>query len=204
VTNALQSLYGAADAANARALAGNVGGQVRTQEVLTPGWILRAAAVALDGIDYDPCASTDPANWFATTNVTLSPEGQAIEALYVDCTTKAERRAVAKAVRPFYWMLPPHLSGSSFVNPPFGTTFLDKWMKWCCTRAAPTIGLWPVRTHRPWWIKYSAGAEIVLLRYDVKFRGHKCAFPAPLCLAAWHCQVPDLGAKETGRWTIAA
>lgn len=202
MTHALQSLYGGKDA-RATALSGNIGGQVREQEVLTPLDILQVAATAFGGqIDYDPCASTNSANWFATTNVTLLPQGQAIEALYADCKTKAERKAVAKAVKPFYWMLPPQGAGSAFVNPPYGTTFLDKWMKWCQTRMYPTIGFWPVRTHRPWWIKYSAGAEVVLLRYDVKFRGHKCAFPAPLCLASWHCQIPDMGAKETGRWKL--
>lgn len=202
-TNALQSLYGGADAqralASPTALSGNVGGQVRKQEVHTPDDLLDVVYRTFGGApDYDPCAASDPAAHFARYNAVLPSEALAIEALLPECKTKKEKAMVAKAVKPYYLRLPGHLEGNAFVNPPF--QFLRPWMEWCHSRRAPTLGLWPVRTSRPWWVRSCKGAEVVLLWYNVKFKGHKCAFPAALCLVAYGCTVPALGKMETGRW----
>lgn len=195
-TTALQSLYGGKDS---RALSGNVGGQVRKQEVHTPDDLLDVVYRTFGGRpDYDPCAPSNPADWFAAHNVTLPPEALAIEALLDECTTKAEKAAVAKAVKPYYLNLPPSCQGNAFVNPPF--SFLRPWMEWCKARTDPTLGLWPVRTSRPWWIKACRGAEVVFLWYNVRFKGHTQAFPAPLCFVAYGCEVPPLGKMECGRW----
>jgi hypothetical protein len=203
-SNALHSLYGGKDARNA--LAGHVGGQSRTQEVWTPGDILAAVADAFGGpIRWDPCAATDPSVRFAEVNATLSEEGQKLESL-LPFADKAQTKALKKLIKPHYlagslareW--PP---GDTFVNPPYGTGFLERWIRRCFVEAQAgrrIVGLWPVRTHRKWWVRDTAGAEIVFLNYKVVFRGHKNAFPAPLCLTCWNVQLGPLGSKETGRW----
>ena len=82
--NAVTSLYGGSVArkrkssgkldAESTALAGNVGGQARTQEVHTPRWLLDFVELAFGGpIALDPCAASDPEAWFASRNTTLPP-----------------------------------------------------------------------------------------------------------------------------------
>lgn len=169
--NALDSLYG-----KKSALAGNVGAPNREQEVLTPDWIVDAAREALGGtIEFDPCASSDPLKWFAECNVTL-PENS----LELD------------------W------SGTAiYCNPPYAE--LQPWLEKCgaaarCKEPARVVFLGPFRPHRSWFLPALRGSEIVFLHYAVKFQGHTSAFPAPLFLASWNCTIPDLGARETGRW----
>jgi hypothetical protein len=186
---------------NTNALAGNVGGQARNQEVLTPRWILEAVRESFGGaIEYDPCASTDFANWFALDNDTLPVAARQLERRMAE-SEPAEAARLKKLIKPYYQALPKldrAKGGDTFVNPPFG--HLDIWMRWCFERRSRVIGLWPVRPHRPWWVKHSRLAEVVMLRYDVVFVGHTQAFPAPLCLATYGCILPSLGARETGRW----
>lgn len=193
--NALQSLYGAS------ALAGNVGGLDRKQETHTPEAILGPVRAALGGaIQLDPCAASEQACWFAGVNITLPPAAVALEA-HLAGADKKTKATIMSTLKPFYRALPPVdvcPGFTTFVNPPFG--FLELWMRWCARRGGPTIGLWPVRTHRRWWVSACKGAEVVLLDYKVVFVGHKNAFPAPLCLVSWGCTVPDLGPRETGRW----
>lgn len=203
--NAVHSLYGGA-VKRRRALAGNVGGQVRTQEVLTPESILDAAIRPAFGgvIEVDPCASSNPDEWFATKqNVSLCAEALDLE-LQLACTTDKDRRKeLTRLLKPYYLagsLKAQWTEGTTFVNPPFG--WLKQWLARCAfesTTGRPLIGLWPLRPHRDWWVRGHAGADVVFLNYDVKFKGHATAFPAPLVLAAWNCRIPSLGKMENGR-----
>ena len=165
---ALKSLYGG------KTLSGNVGGQKREQEVLTPDWILDAVREAFGGsIDFDPCASSNPSCWVANNNITLPADS-----LPIDWT-------FAKSI---------------YVNPPFND--LNRWlMKVADTadRKIPIVILFPFRPHRMWLWPSLRGAAVVFLHYNVKFKGHKNAFPAPLALATFNCELPDLGSRETQR-----
>lgn len=197
MTNALDSLYG-----KKTALSGNVGGQDRTQEVHTRRLFLELAVFpALGGRpDYDPCAATNPAHWFATHNVTLSSELQQLK----DClphADEAQKKQINKILKAAY-ATPPDLRldlGSAYANPPFKT--LKPWMGWCQTRGLtnPTIGLWPVRIGNRWWIELCKGGEIVFLSARFGFEGYKSAHPEDCCLVAWNCTIPDLGALEVWR-----
>lgn len=204
-TNALHSLYGGKQARNA--LSGNVGGQARKQEVWTPEWILAAARQAMGGIQLDPCGATayesevrvgpkvNPitGGWFA--DITLVQPG-ACEGLQ---TSPHGGTLVSLDGKSQDWSQ----AKSTFVNPEFAD--LEAWLthaSLCGQRGGRTTFLSPVRTHRRWWLPTirSTGGEIVFLDYRVKFKGHESAFPAPLCLITWNCRLPDLGARETGRW----
>lgn len=206
-TNALQSLYGGKDAALARddtlALAGNVGGQARKQETWTPAWIIMAAHAAMGGIEYDPCAASDPAGWFAEHNDTLPAEAVDLERRQLATKSKKERAFIARQLRPFY------LGGSlltpwrqrNFVNQPF--KWLEHWLRKCAEEAKDgkrIVQIGPVRPHRSWWRPLvKTAVQVVYLRWDVVFQGHSQAFPAPLALCSWNCIVPYLGERETGR-----
>ena len=209
MSNALKSLFG-----DQNALAGNVGGQRRVQETWTPDWVIDAASQAMGGIQLDPCGASSydsevtvvhkrlngervtrvnptTGGWFA--DITLTRPG-AFEGL---AQSPHGGTVISKDSYPEDWTQ----ARSVYLNPEFAE--LEKWL----TKAAETgrhtqvIALSPVRTHRSWWfptIQRSGGA-IVYLSYNVKFKGHDFAFPAPLCLISWNCTLPDLGARETWR-----
>jgi hypothetical protein len=200
--NALHSLYGAKTA-----LSGNVGGQERIQETWSPDWIVEAAREALGGtITLDPCAASDPDGWFAEENWTLPPEARELEAVLRATKDKKLRSKTLKLLRP-HWTgggIARHwgaLGCSAYVNPPFA--LLEEWMRKCqeqAERGVAVVLLTPVRPHREWWLPIVRTGRCVCLRYDVKFKGHTQAFPAPLALVSWNCTIPSLGARETGRF----
>jgi hypothetical protein len=198
--NAIHSLYGGAVAR--RALAGNVGGQERVQEVLTPRVILDAVREAFGGvISHDPCAASDRSQWFAERNETLPPEAQAmVEAMAG--ADKAERKRLKALLKPYYLALPDELEDRAFLNPAFD--FLAPWMSLVAHEGLEgkrNILLAPVRTHRRWFTRYAAGASGVWLA-PLPFVGQKQAFPAPLCLLARNRVIPPLGRLETGRFVL--
>lgn len=190
--NALNSLYGGSVAIARRtasdALCGNVGKQDRAQEVLTPDWILEAASQALGGIELDPCASTNPDNWFAKFSITEPGKFEGVVAGGAGCGVSADAKTIA-------WQ-----AGRVFENPPFGDlqAWLGKAVE-CAAQGSKVVHLGPVRPHRRWWRPLVKRGQVVYLNYDVKFRGHKQAFPAPLCLVSFNCVIPWLGERETGR-----
>jgi hypothetical protein len=192
---ALASLYGAK-----AALSGNVGGLDRKQEVHTPDWFLDAVREAFQGpIQYDPCAPSNPAHWFAERNVTLPPEAVELEAC-LPRADKAQKQAIRRILKPYYRNLPERLPWDTFVNPPFA--FLQDWMRWCQAPGGPVIALWPVRVHRQWWPKLMAGSEMVALDARLIFKGHDQAVPFPMCAATWGVTLPPLGKRETWRCTF--
>lgn len=205
--NALMSLYGGKDALAARtaadALCGNVGGQARIQETWSPEWIVQAAHAAMDGIEYDPCAASDPRAWFADRNTTLPPEAVALEARMHAAQSKPERADLARKLKPYYFsgsLTAAWNARSAYVNNPF--KWLEAWLRKCveeAQRGTKIVQLGPVRTHREWWRPLVRTGHVVYLRYDVCFQGHRQAFPAPLALVSWNCIVPYLGERETGR-----
>jgi hypothetical protein len=198
---ALASLYGG------KALAGNVGGQEREQEVWTPDWILAAASASMGGIQLDPCGASRfdsevvhvkkkgkvvpiTGGWFA--DVTLvkpgtheglvqSPHGGTVVCLDGLAQDWSQARSV-------------------FVNPPYDA--LEVWLNKCKGANTPVVALVPVRTHRPWFCAAARGALVVTLTYRVIFKGHLDAFPAPLALVCWNVDLVDLGERETGRWVV--
>lgn len=167
--NALDSLYG-----KKTTLAANVGKspQDRPQEVYTPDWVLDAVRETFGGtIALDPCAASVPEHQFAEVSLCreLDPVCDGLALEWLD---------------------------GSYVNPPF--VDLGAWLA-KGARGRRVIVLCPFRPHRRWFFEACAGAQIVCLHYNVKFKGHKSAFPAPLCLISWNCVLPDLGVRETGR-----
>lgn len=203
MNNAISSLYGAGNA-----LAGNVGGQARRQEVHTPRWFLdEAVRPAVGGvIGLDPCAASDPSRWFAKDSITAPGIVHDLEALLLTLPKGSkDAQAVKRSLRAIY-STPPELPGetlSAFVNPPFA--YLQPWIEWCrdaARRGVRVVGLWPVRPGNAWWIPgcRAAGGEIVFLSARFAFEGFKAAHPEDMACVAWNCQVPDLGKWETGRW----
>jgi hypothetical protein len=196
---ALQGLYGA-KAANL-ALAGNVGGLDRVQEVHTPDWFLDAVCEAFQGpIQYDPCAPSNPAHWFAERNVTLPPEAVELERC-LPVANAEQKRAIRKILKPYYLSLPPCIPGlDTYDNPPFA--FLQTWMRWCQAQSqhARVIAMWPVRIHRQWWPELMAGSEMVALDARLAFKGHDQFVPFPMCAATWGVKLPPLGKRETWRF----
>lgn len=147
----------------ASALAGHVGGQERIQEVWTPQWIIDIARQTLGGeIDLDPCAASNPEAHFAKVNITLPQD-----------STKMR------------WSVPG--IRNAYVNPPFKE--LSKWMARCSAETIPIVALYPVRTHRNWFMDLLVGNQVSMLSYNVKFQGHDSAFPAALCLVAYRCEI---------------
>jgi hypothetical protein len=192
------------------ALASLRGHHLRVQEVHTPTWILDAASEALGGeIHIDPCAASEPEHWFASrVNLRLSDEALAIERrmFYAQLHNLDAASDLKAALKPHYLttggVVEPWgpVDWSAFGNVPFG--FLEAWLARFQREGLAgrkCVGLWPMRTYRSWWCEAHAGADIVCLSYDVKFVGHTNTFPAPLCLAAWNCVIPDLGERETLR-----
>jgi hypothetical protein len=205
-----------ASRSNGKALAGNVGGQARVQEVLSPRWSVAAGRAALGGvIGLDPCAPSTRRLRFAKHNACLSRKGQQLDRELLRLhgipkhkTTAKQRKRMKEVKRLLKWH---YLGGSlkrswgplkrtAFVNPPYA--FLEEWMKRCAREAAAgrqVVGFWPARTHRKWWWKLLRGAEIVFLNYRVIFEGHKNAFPQPMVMVTWNCTLPSLGAMELKR-----
>jgi hypothetical protein len=170
--NAVDSLYG-----KKAQLATNVGKKVqdRPQEVYTPDWVLDAVRATFGAIELDPCAASVPEHQFAGVSLCLELD-PACDGLALE------------------WL------DRSYVNPPFAD--LGMWLEKAAiegSRGHRVIVLCPFRPHRRWFLDSCAGAQIVCLHYAVKFKGHKSAFPAPLCLISWNCVLPDLGSRETGR-----
>ncbi len=204
MTTALASLY---NSTKGRPLAGNVGGLARVQEVLTPTWILDAVREAFGGpIGLDPCASTNPANWFAEANLCLPPEAGVLQAAINAAEGTRESAGLKRQLQEYTlggslrenWDIP-----DAFINPHFDT--LQPWMAKVKAESDRTGGyrtvlLCPVRTQRSWWPKLAAGARGVWLA-PFSFVGHKSAFPAGLCLLARGCEIPPLGKAETGRFS---
>jgi hypothetical protein len=191
----------------ARALAGNVGALVRRQEILTPGSTLCAAAEALGGaIVLDPCASSDPAAWFATHNVTLPPEAVALDEALAAADAagdKAEVKRLKKAVQPYY--LAGALAESwdglpAFVNPPFA--FLEEWLAKVASETGPVVLLGPARVRRSWWWEHGPNhprCTSAVFLTKVRFCGYKQDFTEPCALLGYGCTIPLLGAQEAKR-----
>lgn len=198
---ALQSLYGG----KASALAGNAGKQIREQEVLTPDWILDAARTALGGrIVLDPCASTNPENWIAETNVCLSEAGQGYRAAL---RAGPEDKDVIRDLKRLYKaeLLGGALTydwdiGPTFCNPPFSV--LEAWMRKCQAAPVPVVLLCPARVARTWWWQLAGGqypgTDLVFLA-PFAYKGYTQSLPEPGALVGYRCKIPDLGARETRR-----
>jgi len=211
--NAVHSLYGGGAAR--RALAGCVGGQSRAQEVLSPDFAVDAAREALGGeIGVDPCASSNPANWFALHNFTLTEDALALEGelASMQALPKPERVARKKEIRALKRQVKAHYLGGAligswgtydlgaYLNPAYG--YLKQWSARVQLEARAfrrIVVLEPFRPHRDWWVRNHAGCELIALNYNVVFKGHKSAFPAPLCMVSFNCRIPSLGKRENWR-----
>lgn len=214
VMSALSTLYGSPDQ-SATALAGNVGGQAREQETWTPDWIVEVARQAMGGIQLDPCGAsnfdsyvtmkktkhrTEKVNpitggWFA--DVTLVKPGtheglvQSPHGGTVVCLDGLAQDWTA--------------ASSFFLNEPFDD--LETWFRkaafTCTSSKTKGVMIGPFRPHRVWFPELAKTCQdFVTLGYAVKFKGHLDACPFPLFLGSWNCAIPDLGNKETGRWTV--
>lgn len=86
----------------------------------------------------------------------------------------------------------------TFFNPPFNN--LRPWLEKAVHERGKTIGLFPFRPHRRWFLPLVETGTTVFLNYNVRFKGFDHAFPAPLVLVSWRCEIPHLGPRETGRW----
>jgi hypothetical protein len=174
----------------------------REQEVSTPPWILDAASEAMGGIWIDPCAHSDPARHFAKANFTLSAYGQELQRA-LRLLSGAEARVVQKELQGEYrkgslledWADWSHV----FINPIYSD--LGIWMQKACTIGGSAVQLIPVRPHRQWWPRNAKGWQCVYLA-PLAFVGSTSSFPAPLCLLAKNCTIPDLGKRETYRCSI--
>jgi hypothetical protein len=193
-------------------LAGNVGGQWRIQEVLSPDFVLDAACEAFGSeIRLDPCASSNPAEWFAQRNMSLAEEAVPYQAeldrIRQEKGSRARQKELTALLKPYY------LGGAlkcdwgdwrddTYSNCPFG--FLRFWLRRYQREARENyrrlVTLHPARPHRQWWCDYHVGAEVVFLESQVIFKGHQHAFPAALVLAGWNVRIPSLGKRETARW----
>ena len=212
MTSALQTLYGSSEQSQTK-LAGNIGGQGREAETWTPDWLIEVSRQAMGSIHLDPCGASKfdstvtlkatknrkervnpiTGGWFA--DVTLvkpgtfeglaqSPHGGTVVCL--DGLSQDWSQAA-----------------SVFVNPPYAD--LEAWLQKCAETAVygtPVVCLGPFRPHRTWFPRLLRKAEIVSLWYRVMFKGHVDACPFPLFLAAWNCEIPALGDRETGRWLL--
>jgi hypothetical protein len=180
-----------------KALAGNVGGQAREQEVWTPDWIVEAAREALGGtIDVDPCAASKSEAWFATYNITAGPhiDGYRTESIVFE---GGRGGWISDSLRTDWASDLGH-----FVNPPYQHPAYQLWLEKCAAEAAKgarIVLLGPTRPNRKWFRPALRAAEVVELNYKVIFKGHDSAFPASLFLASWNCRLPDLGDRENGR-----
>lgn len=175
--NAVNSLYGKVE--TAKTLIGSPVEGGRPQEVHTPDWILEAVREALGGgITLDPCAASDHAAHFAQVNL----------------CQELDPRCDGLAL--------PWCAGW-FANPPFGS--LGEWMPKAAAEARngnPGVLLVPFRPHRTWFLASCKGGQIVCLNYNVRFKGHGTAFPGPIVLVSFGCEIPPLGKRETGRLSV--
>jgi hypothetical protein len=177
-------------------------GPAREQEVSTPQWILDAAAEAMGSIWIDPCAHSDLSRHFAQLNFMLSDYGQELQrALRV--LQGDEAKAVQKELQGEYRKGSLVLDWTAwdrvFINPIYSD--LEVWMEKACTVGGSCVQLIPVRPHRQWWPRCAKGWQCVYLA-PFAFVGSKDSFPAPLCLLAKNCTIPDLGKRETYRCSI--
>lgn len=186
-----------------KALAGNVGGNEGEQEVHTPDVILDAARESLGGdIMFDPCAASTPADWFATHNLTVDPRVKDLEAQLRAKPDDKVRVQLKRARRALYLSGPTFTEkwnvGPTFVNMPF--EFLKDWLVLLARNAVhcPIVALMPVRTQRTWWMDHMAGRRVVMLK-PFPFKGQVQAFPAPLCLVGYGCEIRSVGKLVTGR-----
>lgn len=177
-------------------------GPAREQEVSTPPWLLDAVSGAMGGIWVDPCAHSDPARHFAPVSLTLTDRGQDLQRA-LRALTGPEAKTVKAALDLEYrkgsllldWTEFDHV----FINPIYSD--LEVWMAKACTVGGSCIQLIPVRTHRRWWTANAQGWECIFLA-PFAFVGSVSSFPAPLCLLAKGCTIPDLGKRETYRCSI--
>ena len=208
-TNALVSLYGGKQAR--AALAGTVGGQARKQEVHTPDEIWDVVFRVFKGqLDYDPSAASDPACWRAAYNETLPAAAVELERfLHAPETSKEDKKAIELALAPFYAKLPAYSPPRRYVdkeqtnaysNPPYG--WLEEWLPWFAQRQLPTIALFPIRPRTGYWCRWISTATDIRALRGIKFKGWDQAFPESLCLAAWHCELGDLGELGRGRLRV--
>lgn len=211
--SAVHSLFHSPESKSA--LAGNIGGLARVQEVRTPACILDAVRAAFGHaqIDFDPCAATDRTHWIAVHNLCLPPEASGLQAEIAhrrrmrstgerdERLAKLQRDLKAVSAGGALAMEWPH--DRMFWNPPFDA--LAMWMRKAFRHGADgslrSVGLIPVRPHRRWWTEYAKGANGVWLA-PLAFEGNKSSFPAPLCLLARNCEIPPLGKIETGRFNL--
>lgn len=198
-TNALHGM-------SARGRAVNGYAKARKQEILTPDDILDAARKALGGeIRIDPCAASNPKDWFATRiNKTLPPEAQVLVRKLENAYSKERQAELERALKPYYLAVPSFIGDGSFVNQPFN--FLERWMRLCARSARDArrpriVQLLPVRPRRRWWPKYAAGANGVFLA-DFPFKGEDNNYPESCALLAFNCEIPPLGELETGRFRL--
>jgi len=179
----------------AKALSGMVGGQEREQTVLTPDWLLDAIREVAP-IGLDPC--TTPENPVGA-RFFCSVEGAAGTSQPSDVAlgfTGSDGLAI-----PWGWPLQrAPLAACAYVNPPYSD--LKDWLQKCSAEAGCGVQVYllcPVRPQRRWFNEYTKGHTVVSLA-PFPFKGHKSAFPAPLCLVCYNLPVPNLGKYETGRW----
>lgn len=196
--NAAKSLFNSTDSeagSSAKALSGMVGGQAREQTVLTPDWLLDAIR-AVAPIGLDPC--TTPENPCCAQTF-CSVEGASGRSQPSDVAmgfTGSDGLQI-----PWGWPIQRAALGSCvYVNPPYSD--LKDWLQKCSAEANCGLGIYllcPVRPQRRWFNEYTKGYTVVSLA-PFPFKGHKSAFPAPLCLVCYNLPVPNLGKYETGRW----
>ena len=108
----------------------------------------------------DPCASSDPDDWFAEVNY-AAPSQDGIEEAW---------------------------GGRVFVNPPFAD--LGAWAEACrranATRGCEVILLLPARTDTAYWHDHVTTAQAVCLwRGRMRFVGAPAAAPFPTALVYW-------------------
>lgn len=159
-------------------------GGAREQTVLTPDWLLDAIREVAP-IGLDPCTTAE------------NPTGAAVF-----------MAAPAQDGLKWDWVDAMDLHGARglvYVNPPYSD--LMPWMRKCFVEAeykaheevTSIYLLAPYRPQRRWFNEYTKGYTVVSLA-PFPFKGHKQAFPAPLCLVCYNLPVPHLGKYETGRW----
>lgn len=149
----------------------------RPQEIRTPLTLIRTVEKAFGGvIALDPCAPTHaPPTFAALRYVREAENGLRVE--WVDRT---------------------------FFNPPYDD--LKPWLakaREAGSRGLRVVALVPLRSHRKWFRAAMVSATRIVYLDAVKFEGYKSAFPVPLVLLCWNCEVdgPTIGACVNGDYT---